>query len=492
MPHFIKTGYWDCLSTAPKNYLNLDKVICSIAGSGGGGLIVCGDAAYTAKRNCANNVANCYMSNAFGLNNVSCKTMSDIHGGLMNTIGDGLFSISCTGSNGYFNPVGELTLNAYGDYTSYFSAGSTISGAYLGIACCNGMYQKFFYDVPVTGSSYSAPYTTICVNPSNIPDTSLCYNFVKTSPLTSSTYSSTYASCAPNAIVGGIMNTISYYYGNGYSFIGIGFGNTVSGGYGTILNGTFNTTSYGGTVLSGNLHCASSGGLVGGGFYNRAFGGTVIGGLYNCADNGSFVGGGCFNRSYNSSFIGGGVCNYATAQSTVMGGQLNTACSNYSFIGAGCSNTISGYYQNNVIVTGAANCIEFSSNSMIATGVVNNICTSTQSVILTGNLSNIHNSPYSSMLGGSIHYICNSNGSVVAGGTINRICCATFSSILGGACNCALHEYSFITGCAINSSMACALHANRLVLTNLPTSAAGLPAGAIWKDTGAGNVLKIV
>jgi hypothetical protein len=31
-----------------------------------------------------------------------------------------------------------------------------------------------------------------------------------------------------------------------------------------------------------------------------------------------------------------------------------------------------------------------------------------------------------------------------------------------------------------------------LILQNLPTSAAGLPSGAVWKDTTQGNVLKIV
>lgn len=31
-----------------------------------------------------------------------------------------------------------------------------------------------------------------------------------------------------------------------------------------------------------------------------------------------------------------------------------------------------------------------------------------------------------------------------------------------------------------------------LTLTQLPTSAAGLPSGSVWVDTGAGNVLKVV
>ena len=31
-----------------------------------------------------------------------------------------------------------------------------------------------------------------------------------------------------------------------------------------------------------------------------------------------------------------------------------------------------------------------------------------------------------------------------------------------------------------------------ITLSDLPTSAAGLPSGSVWVDTGAGNVLKIV
>ena len=34
--------------------------------------------------------------------------------------------------------------------------------------------------------------------------------------------------------------------------------------------------------------------------------------------------------------------------------------------------------------------------------------------------------------------------------------------------------------------------ASTIQLTNLPTSATGLPTGSVWVDTGAGNVLKVV
>ncbi len=37
-----------------------------------------------------------------------------------------------------------------------------------------------------------------------------------------------------------------------------------------------------------------------------------------------------------------------------------------------------------------------------------------------------------------------------------------------------------------------AMAGTTLVLSNLPTSATGLPSGSVWRDAAAGNVLKIV
>lgn len=36
------------------------------------------------------------------------------------------------------------------------------------------------------------------------------------------------------------------------------------------------------------------------------------------------------------------------------------------------------------------------------------------------------------------------------------------------------------------------IYGSTLNVTQLPTSATGLPSGAVWVDTGAGNVLKVV
>jgi hypothetical protein len=86
-----------------------------------------------------------------------------------------------------------------------------------------------------------------------------------------------------------------------------------------------------------------------------------------------------------------------------------------------------------------------------------------------------------------MNYAVGSFSSVV-GGT-NNCAIGAYSTIFGGQLNSATCANSAVFGCGITTSMACALHVNRLVLTNLPTSSAGLPNGAVWNDLGT---LKIV
>jgi hypothetical protein len=40
--------------------------------------------------------------------------------------------------------------------------------------------------------------------------------------------------------------------------------------------------------------------------------------------------------------------------------------------------------------------------------------------------------------------------------------------------------------------MSCAFHTNRLVVTQLPSSSAGLPSGALWYDPADSNRVKYV
>lgn len=467
MPHFIKTGYWDCLSTAPKNYLNIDQVItsfiaCCGGGGGGGGLITCAGPAYTAKRDCAFNVVGCNTANAFGLNNTVCQIMSDILGGQMNIISEGALGVTAGSSNSVcFNALGEATLPASScDLTGYYTPGSTISGAYISYASCSGIYQKFFYNVPITGSSYSGGYTTICVDPSNLPAAPYTYTFIKTAPVTGSSCSSTYSTYGPNLIVGGILNTVSSYYGGGFSTIVNGIGNS-SSGYGSILNGQYNTAGYRGTILGGTCNYAESAAVVAGGFMNCAIGSSFVGTTYKASACGN-------------SFIG-------------TGSDYSIACNGSVILSSALSCTDFGSF----IGVGQANCIISSGSSAIVSGTCNLICSINTSVIGGGICNRVAGFGfYSGIFAGGENQV-STGYSAILGGSCNSVS-SCFSSVLGGCANVANCEYSFIAGCGITSSMACAFHTNRLVLTNLPTSAAGLPAGAVWVDAGAGNVLKIV
>jgi hypothetical protein len=49
-----------------------------------------------------------------------------------------------------------------------------------------------------------------------------------------------------------------------------------------------------------------------------------------------------------------------------------------------------------------------------------------------------------------------------------------------------------IVGSCITANRTCATFVNNLSIFNIPTSSAGLPSGAVWKDAANGNVLKIV
>ena len=249
-----------------------------------------------------------------------------------------------------------------------------------------------------------------------------------------------------NVLVGGEQNCIiqSYCGGNATNFLG-------AGRFNKILSATANCVD--------TVHSSLAGGC-----YNLICGvqfGTIPGGAFNRVDNGAQI------------VVGGGIA---------AGGAFNIVSSEDGSILAGRSNTVTGCRSS--IIGGTSNNV-----SGFSSGIFNGC-------------GNIVSSCYSSVLGGSNNTACLSYSAVFNG------CCnvsaGSFSSVLAGANNCAIGAYSTIFGgqlnsatcansavfgCGITTSMACALHVNRLVLTNLPTSSAGLPSGAVWNDLGT---LKIV
>jgi len=111
--------------------------------------------------------------------------------------------------------------------------------------------------------------------------------------------------------------------------------NSVTGDYGTIGGGFFNTAGvFGSTVGGGHRNTASG---------DRS---TIAGGLFNTAGAfGSTVGGGQENTAGNSySTVGGGADNTAGGDSaTVGGGGGNTAGGDFSTVGGGISNEANGF-----------------------------------------------------------------------------------------------------------------------------------------------------
>lgn len=278
-----------------------------------------------------------------------------------------------------------------------------------------------------------------------------------------------------SAISGGVSNSITYTYG----FVGGGCTNTASGNTSAVVGGYLNTAS---------SYCS----FVGGGACNVSsfYTSTVVGGFRNTA-------------SGNTSFIGGGFNNLVAGHTTtIAGGNQNKICSGatcQAFIGGGNTNTISGGYRA-TIGGGYFNCIN-ADDGFIGSGntnfVCNNICAANArgAVVVGGVGNNTRGGTFSTNYGGFFCVQptkCNAGIYSFVGGGFQNVATGDSTAVLGGRCNTASCACSFIVGSNITSDRVCTTFVNALSMKNAPTSSAGLPAGTIWVDTAAGNVLKMV
>jgi hypothetical protein len=276
-------------------------------------------------------------------------------------------------------------------------------------------------------------------------------------------YHSTIAAGADNIIEGalgfiggGIGNKIlgCAAFGNSCNAIVSGEQNCIVGSYtspiGTnfIGGGRFNRILAGTTICVNSVHSTISGGCA-----NCILGvnfGTIPGGAYNVLDNGTSL------TRLEGSYAGGGVFNRISA--------------NYGAIIGGSSNCITGYRSG--IVAGENNLVTCGNS-----GVFNGMCNTvgaTGAAIIAG-CKNTISGTFSAILSGA-----------------NNCAIGDYSTIFGGQLNSATCANSGVFGCGITSSMSCAFHTNRIVVTQLPSSSAGLPSGAMWYDPAAGNVVKYV
>jgi hypothetical protein len=303
------------------------------------------------------------------------------------------------------------------------------------------------------------------------------------------TYGFVFGACntndSPNSfnlstISGGYLN----YNCSPLSFIGSGISNRIEGGSCNVLVGGEQNCIvklYPGVIASN---------FIGAGRYNK-----ILAAVTNCVDSiHSTIAGGCGNVICGSQFgtIPGGAFNRVDNAAQVVvgggisaGGAFNIVSSDDGSILAGRSNTVTGCKSS--IIGGIGNNVS-GFNSGIFNGC-GNIVSSCYSSVLGGS-SNTACLPYSAVFNGCCNVSAGSFSSVLAGA--NNCAIGDYSTIFGGQLNSATCANSGVFGCGITSRMSCAFHTNRIVVTQLPSSSAGLPSGAMWYDPAAGNVVKYV
>jgi hypothetical protein len=108
--------------------------------------------------------------------------------------------------------------------------------------------------------------------------------------------------------------------------------------------------------------------------------------------------------------------------------------------------------------------------------------------VVAGGSFNTASGGCASVLGGDFNRATACKSTV--GGGNNNLADATNSAILGGVNNntCGFGD-SMIVGSNINADRVCATFVNNLSIMSIPTSAAGLPAGSVWNNSGVLNIV---
>jgi hypothetical protein len=284
--------------------------------------------------------------------------------------------------------------------------------------------------------------------------------------------------------------------GGGIMDVGTGAGstlrvdnsNTASGKYSAVLSGKENCSQgIGSVIVGGGNVCpplalcpgntitnAGDISFIGGGSGNTisCYGAVIVGGKNNLASgkHSTVSGGFCNTSSGNYSTTGGGRFNQSTFTHTTVGGGINNTASGYRA-------TVSGGYCNTSV-----------GNTATVTGGRANTASGKYSIVLSG-YSNTASGTYSVVSG--YNNTASNYFTIVSGGCGNTAS-GYASAILGGrnnstnSCNCTM-----IVGDSITANRACTTFVNNLSIMTIPTSAAGLPTGAVWRCT-ADDTLRIV
>lgn len=185
-----------------------------------------------------------------------------------------------------------------------------------------------------------------------------------------------------------------------------------------------------------------------------------------------------------------GLNNLAYGEASTVLGQCSTAFGDHSVISGGCSNlainkfSFIGGGENNKICTGSSS---YGYNT-ITSGINNTISGYTRYATISGGYCNRVSSEHSTIGGGVSNCTGSGSNAVIAGGQNNRTQ-AQHSGVLGGVNNLSNCSCSFIVGSNITTNRTCATFVNNLSIMDIPTSASGLPSGAVWRS---GTALQIV
>jgi hypothetical protein len=334
--------------------------------------------------------------------------------------------------------------------------------------------------------------------------------------------------------VGGGQDNEAFGHNNfiagGSGSIAKGTGNVILGGFGNSISGSstfsvvagsnnvIDTTSGGSSIVSGisnTLTGVLADGIVMTGQGNSSLSkGSVIFGKNNTISGEAYY--------YHVGGIGNTIAGTETLQNNpgaIMGGASNTLglphIGQGQMIIGGLSNTVAGYTGNSTILQGQNNIIDDAlqptqqfnkSYLLILNGEGNQITGSALantgtgakdnsgkfSTIVNGELNRIETGGTGTETFYKYNTIVNGSNNFVSGSGVTAGVSGMYNTIVNGDNNIIGADISGSTiaaGSNITADRSDTVFAANLSLTNLPTSAAGLPVGAVYRD---GTTLKIV
>lgn len=498
-----------CFNTASGRYSIVGGGVCNIASNGssfvGSGVCNCATNEYSiVGGGFRNKSTGLYSSILGGIGNCATGARSVVVGGTTNKalgMNSGVLSgatncavgdysvVSGGGSNRsigqYSSVLGGLQNYSYGEYSSVVSGVGNRSGIINSNATPHTFIIGGECNVSLGGFSGIISGTSNCIIGAEYSTISGGY-FNKICINTNSEY----GAGRLNYIGVGCCNSICSYDGTLSGYPPRIDSNTISGGYcnviraeskycafatdNFILGGTNNrillldsgSNAYGSTMNSNVILATTGSNLI------QNFIGTNANPLMESSVLGNIIVSGGANRITSTFSNYGNISCNLSACNVIVGGSSNRICMTdlLDLPDAICM-------ANNSVVSGITNCIfhtcfAFGCNSSILSGQSNRLCSTTNA----------------SILGGCTNTISFSSSNTIVGGTLNSISSVNCSMAFGES-NVVAHNYAGAIGCGITSVLDCALHTNRMVVTNMPTSSAGLPSGTLYSDAGT---IKIV